>query len=469
MVETFKVKGQWWLPENPDVKLPGTLSYNPDDGAVLELIGAFDLAKDLTGKNPEYDIINGIAGSEITLYKCYNRNSNLQIPGILSSVYYANYVFKGHIFAKESEIKFKFSRFSYNYLEAWANRSGMIINHSNDGSINVTTTALKPVTASIGENLRIRIINPVEDSFTWKDGGEVRLKQKAFIEVETMTALSFEEFMKISYKIQQFLTLATNKPIHRLEFKALISSSDNGEKERPIEVFSKIDENALKTEILHPNQIPLSLDIIHDRFEEIFNIWLGNEKSSLLDPIFNLYFASRFNDKMYIENIFLNLVSCLESYHRRRFGGKYLQDEKYEEFTKSIKSSLPQIADPKYSDLKTKFIHGLKYGNELSLRNRLKLIVEDNNHILSKYIKNLGQFIDKVVDTRNYRTHFDKDLERKGISDTKEFYWYNVKLEMIVEICIFKELGLNNDEIEKIFSRNQKYNFMLSQSNSSCL
>ena len=39
-------KGYWWLPENPDEKVAGTLTVLTDGTLVLELYGAFGLEED---------------------------------------------------------------------------------------------------------------------------------------------------------------------------------------------------------------------------------------------------------------------------------------------------------------------------------------------------------------------------------------------------------------------------------------
>ena len=130
MFEKFEIKGLWWLPENPDKKLTGTLSYDPEDGAVLELVGSsFETPIEIFNAK-EYDIINGQSSDEITLYKCYSQSMNVQ--GIMSSKYFANFVFKGKIFNKVSDIKFRYAVVGYNYLESWMARSSFLVTPNNE-------------------------------------------------------------------------------------------------------------------------------------------------------------------------------------------------------------------------------------------------------------------------------------------------------------------------------------------------
>ncbi|MGD0080646.1 MAG: HEPN domain-containing protein [Methanoregula sp.] len=462
MVEKFSEVGIWWLPENPEKKVHGTLSYSPETGAKLQVMGSLETL-DNASTVREYDIINGFTGSEITLYKCFTQTAPYMIfnPEIITTEYFANVIFKGHTFKKGSDIKFKYARTGYNHLESWFFRNTMSFTSSKNGEFSVTTKSLDPITANIDDKLKISLISSNEHSGEWKiEGMKVTLQDKAFADIETSMDMNFEQFMNISSRFQRFLTIAINKPIWIQSLVILIS--EKGEADKPVEVFLEIQRHLLeKDKVIHPSMMPFSFDIISDKFERILKNWF--EKSSLMDPVFNLYFALQYGDKMYIEHKFLNLISCLESYHRRRYNGQYLTNPNYDDFKQKITEFFPMIEDSNYADFKTKFINSLKYGNEPSLRKRLNFIFNDNRPITSKYIKNQDLFINKVLDTRNYRTHFDKELEKLAISDFREYNEYNLKLKLLVEVCIFKELGFNLTDIEAILARNQKYQHMLSQ------
>jgi hypothetical protein len=41
MLEEFVSLGKWWLPNKPEVVVPGKLRFSPESGATLELIGSF--------------------------------------------------------------------------------------------------------------------------------------------------------------------------------------------------------------------------------------------------------------------------------------------------------------------------------------------------------------------------------------------------------------------------------------------
>jgi hypothetical protein len=43
MLEQLDYEGKWWLPNKPNDPFPGSLTFSQDKGAVLSLMGSFDL------------------------------------------------------------------------------------------------------------------------------------------------------------------------------------------------------------------------------------------------------------------------------------------------------------------------------------------------------------------------------------------------------------------------------------------
>jgi hypothetical protein len=89
MIEEFEYKGRWWLPDDPEEKIDGTLSFTPGEGAVLDLIGSFENIKSTNykgsitkkvwaGKPFEPEIVLGTSsdGKNITLHKCFVTNGS---------------------------------------------------------------------------------------------------------------------------------------------------------------------------------------------------------------------------------------------------------------------------------------------------------------------------------------------------------------------------------------------------------
>jgi hypothetical protein len=120
--------------------------------------------------------------------------------------------------------------------------------------------------------------------------------------------------------------------------------------------------------------------------------------------------------------------------------------------------AIPQELAPDFKDhLKT---GTLRYANQFSLRTRLRKIAERlSSNFPIQFIAAEDprrNFVNKVVDTRNYLTHFDPDLQNKA-AEGEELYDLTQKLKTLLEICLLEELGLSLDEIRMMTSKNRRY------------
>jgi hypothetical protein len=96
----------------------------------------------------------------------------------------------------------------------------------------------------------------------------------------------------------------------------------------------------------------------------------------------------------------------------------------------------------------------IKYGNEYSLRKRLKQLI-DKYPVVSTFIHNRKQFVDDVVKTRNYMTHYDEHL--KGEAKTSwDLYELLTQLRHLLEVCLLSEIGIPTVKVEELVKRNQR-------------
>lgn len=74
MNREFAESGVFWLPERPDDHVAGVLTFNPETGASLDLIGVFGepfSSSDLVS----YERVHGVAGKKLfTLDACLESN-----------------------------------------------------------------------------------------------------------------------------------------------------------------------------------------------------------------------------------------------------------------------------------------------------------------------------------------------------------------------------------------------------------
>lgn len=200
---------------------------------------------------------------------------------------------------------------------------------------------------------------------------------------------------------------------------------------------------------------------ISDRFEFFIKNWFEKIKTYSLEPVCNLYFGTLYNPHIYLEHEFLSLIQGIESFHQRVFGGKYLSYEDYEPIYDKLINAIPEGVS---NDLRERLKGYLKYGNEFSLRKRLKEIIDNYEKVINEFIKDKKAFIDKVVNTRNYYTHYDKNLEERAARGT-ELFDITQKLKLLLEICLLTVVGFSLEEIKDLLSKNTRYRHLIIDNN----
>jgi hypothetical protein len=150
--------------------------------------------------------------------------------------------------------------------------------------------------------------------------------------------------------------------------------------------------------------------------------------------------------QMFLEQRFLNLVHALETHHRRTTTTLSLPEDEHEKRMESILGAVPE-------EHKEWLEAELEYSNELKLRKRIKHILDRHlqavNGVVGNSRRDKKSFVNKVIVTGNYRTHFDERLEHRAARG-EELHWINAKLRHLLEMCLMAEIGFEDDEIRKV-------------------
>jgi hypothetical protein len=104
----------------------------------------------------------------------------------------------------------------------------------------------------------------------------------------------------------------------------------------------------------------------------------------------------------------------------------------------------------------------LKHSNEVTLSQRLKEILLHHKDIAEIYIGNKSQqkdFIYRVVKTRNYLTHFDKNNEAESAKEA-DLSILTEKLTILLKACLLQEIGMNQLEIKTIMEKYKTQSFL---------
>ena len=112
---------------------------------------------------------------------------------------------------------------------------------------------------------------------------------------------------------------------------------------------------------LYPYDMLFTFKDISDRFEILLKNWF--EKADTLGPVYDLYFGTLYNPRMYLQHQFLSLIQAIEVYHRRKFEGKYLSDDDYEPIYEKFEEFINELAIEPFFKEEASFKEALKSKN----------------------------------------------------------------------------------------------------------
>lgn len=92
------------------------------------------------------------------------------------------------------------------------------------------------------------------------------------------------------------------------------------------------------------------------------------------------------------------------------------------------------------------------HGNEINLRNRLKSIIEPFKEHLGTS-KKRTTLLTKIVDTRNYLTHYSENLKGKSAKGRK-LWVLCTKMEIILTLHLMTVIGFDTEKVNEVVSDN---------------
>ena len=460
MVEELEFKGQWWLPGRPEKLIPGQLRVSPYDKATLDLQGTLGGQSDFF-----YPLVLGNAslGKPITLQNLYVTHRSFSSDDFSASQLIVHTVFEGVHFDTSDQIIFRSVSVRYANFDQWVrHRSFRIESDNGGGTTKILYERPGSIDAECGDyGIQITAGLSLDDR-----RNEIAAAEKAMLSIYRDRGESFDEFVRMSHYFQNFLSLVMGAPTHPTEI-----SGQTGVKEQASE---NEEETLLPVRVYYPvvgwgtapHDLPFfemlfTLRDIQDNFKEYVCNWIS--KASVLQPVYDLYFSSLYNTHQYTQHTFLSLAQAIETYSRRRYGGKYQEDDEYlGGLYQSFIAAIPQGTDKGF---RQSLVEGrLRYANEHSLRKRLQSIFSHVSANLPVGILGsrqvLGDFVGKVCDTRNYLTHYDSALEAKAAKG-EELHTLTQRLWAVLGICLLEELGFSFESIKHMISKNRRYRYIL--------
>lgn len=430
--------GIWWLPEKPDDKLSGQLTYQLGNRAILSLNGMFD------EKVEFHEIILGnIDDHKITLVNCMRVSWTKIQAGTgdsSSSKFSLIAICKGHHFLKKDDLLFNTISVRYSHLRQW-------------------------LAATVGggekERAYLKERDPylklaIEKSLIINFSPEISIEIKGFLEREShfyYSPYNQETEVLFHLKSQKLNAVLENVDIFRnflsicIDEKIAIVSIEAQEEYGTIQL--------ILPSILKPSNGKDRIFFIPEpieRFLFIKNAKLFLENWFLLvkkyESMYQLFFSDNF-EQLYITTRFLNYAQAMEAYHARKYESRFFPDnirEIIDEFTNF--SKIINIVFAK--SLRSAILRKFEFLNRKSLRMILKDFFKDFKDFFSIFIRDKSDFIDLFVKTRNYYTHYNPTAKEPSY---KQIIVLTENARFILLSIFLKEIGLSEQDIKAAIYR----------------
>ncbi len=390
---------------------------------------------------------------------CNQAGTNLNVPGFHTTMYTAEFLFVGLHF--EDELFTFFSAIvNFTNLEEWINIIPFDYEHV------IVEKKICDMTAKYSKPINFECNVPCIDakissdfSFTqsYDKHRYLRWEHLTFLKISPKKNKGYKWFLKNIFILRELLTLFIGNPIfERIIYLFIETKNSSGEiKKEPIQLFFTEYHDTTSKKV-NTNNIIFNLPSIYDNLATILNKWYTLYDS--FESVLNLLFGNIFNKNIYLEYSFLTLMQALEAYHRSLGNGHYIDQDDYDTSCESIKNAIPtDLPD----DLKQSLKSRLKYGNEYSLRKRIKNLFESlNQETKDKILPKANIIRDKMVDTRNFFTHYDSAMKNKIISGT-DLVYTNQLLMILLSLFLFKEIGLSEEVILTNLSNSDRFGHII--------
>lgn len=453
-------EGLWWLPGNEDDTVAGTLTVAHGQAARLELIGAFGNLSSFTEDYRPEIIVGAAGGKLITLYRCTRVGARLQMPGLHTERYIADFVLRGAHFGSAADIRFASMAETYDALFEWASRTSFSVEFESEtnGAFVSAAARLRFPEEIVYDVAGTKIVLTAAGEF---EGGprsqSIVFRQDALFEVRPPESLSLEDYHRLYFHdLSNLLAFAAGGAVRTTAVKGVLSADTAAtcaNSTRQVEVLYVGRGEHVQRE-WHAHEMLFSRADIAGELEEALRRWFS--RADELRPIYDLYASTLFQEGAYVHQRFLSLAQALESYHRRAEGGLYISASQFADIRDKWTAVLsdPNLDVP--ADAQEALVGKLQHLNEVSFRQRLRKLLTSFGELTSVLIPDPSRFTARVVSTRNHYTHYDT-ASQEPVVDGVELSRLSDQMQFLLELCFLRELGFTKSIIEQLVMRFPRY------------
>lgn len=452
--EASEWAGFWWLPDEPDLRVPGVLRYAPEDGLVLSLIGTFE-DRIMSSPSPgvttfhegsrTWDVIRGAAAKrEITLLGCIPTRSERTFGARVKSpdkqtVKAAGALIGAYVRGWD-DVAFAATEVSVEELGLWAASSvfeGSLGAPTGkpDGTGKISVKPIEPQSVVVeGTEFRLEHRHTLP-YFDHRKGGTVgRMRDTVCVRIVARDSISLSSALASASLVQDLIALATHRAAGMIWLRLELADTghpwgdDGPAMRRHVDVlYSPSALGKKDAAVVHSDRVFFTCASLP--FEVVVPRWCQTHER--LQSAVNMILGLRYAPATYVENNLLTAVGAAEVLHRA-LG----IDEKpfpVGEFKSMRDAMLEQVPE----EHRERFKGSIR--NDPTLRDRLHALAARPDQVaIAQIMPDVDRWATRTTKARNGLTHEGRTSDHS----VEELVAIVKATTAIVILNILHELGL---------------------------
>lgn len=406
MIKKSKVFGMWWLPQTPDHKVRGYLTFSPRIGRFrLMAFGSLTGNEDTPRRGVcELPVIHGVSvgGVAISLCESFIPGAMRGKGGLSHEVVEVNEMVYGRAVASEGEPRYIKSQVRLEHLERWLGAVPYQLDMTNPGAWTYVETSgdeVPKVAASTPDG-SVRVTSWLGREEGGGGWSTIRARSQVHLVISPDVPRNALWHQEMAHWVRMYFYLLFGVPTRLVELCLQDHDSKDGYP----------DVNLIyRQSYLRPRPRKEHLRTYHVQFKagatEGLAVWLAH-RSQLEHPV-NLLAAGDFLSKGSVGR-FLTYMNALEVWHRGRHDRTLMPPSEFRKALKSVRAAIPEGLP---ESVRERMCNQLAYSNEPTLRERLDELAVDMGTQPRRILRLDAECIKRMANTRNYYTHYSRGAE----------------------------------------------------------
>ena len=429
-MESFEHMGYWWCPDDPEPSLfGGKLSFDPETGGVLELMGQFGAASRRNANEfKQFELIHGHnpeTGNTFTLHYCYE---TLIRPSLSGNPYHSisklsiSFIYKCKAiehFEDSTHLIFDKLEVSYAHLNAWMGEFNWKHGTTEKDKFDVTHIPFSQIRTSY-ESTDIILHENTSGNYRYV-ANDVLLKSQYAFTVIPPQALSISQYRDMFlYPLRTFVAMGVGISCPPLAIQATKSKLD-----LTASVNYRTPGFVEERQDLHSLDMLYSFNDIDDSLPQYLSTWIGVSRK--IRTALDLFFLTYHQPDSNTASSFLYLAQALEAYHRDKL------DENEDKQKTYFKERILRICNSVLDHHRSLF------------------------HLVVWSCKET--FAENVRITRNYYAHNSKKEGEEPLIGQALIDYCQI-MSLLFELRMLTDMRMPADLVNKLIARSRRYKFV---------